>query len=178
MADAFSSGTAANATQPLHPRQWMTPGWFWALLSPEDAGQVWTDFTRRNPAIRTTKTASDGSRGAWVLFQVTGTAPVVWTLPGLPSKALKGADTQYQDVIDHGDVPPDAAQSILDTLGKIGDSLGTAGKVLLWGGVGILLFRVFQATSGGSRSSSRARDRDEPEDHHERVTLTRRPRAS
>lgn len=158
MADAFSTntGAASNATEALHARQLMVPGWYWALLSPEDAGQVWSNFTRSNPSVRTTKTASDGARGAWVLFQVTGTSPVIWTLPGLPSRAIKGEATQYQDVIDHGDVPPDASDSLLALLGRAGEQLGSAGKVLLWGGVAILLYRVLQATSSPSASSKRA----------------------
>lgn len=161
MADAFNpAGSAdASATETIHPRQWMTPGWYWAFLDPREAGQLWTAFTRNNPAVRTEKTVGTGGdvpateKGAWVLFQVRGTSPVLWTLPGLPSKALKGAATEYSDVVAI-DTTPDAADSLSDFLGGFGKQLGTATTVLVWGAVAVLLWQLFQKT-GGTTSQRR-----------------------
>lgn len=162
MADAFQGTSgASNATQSVHPRQWMTPGWYWKFLEPSEAGATWSSFTNQNPAIRTTKTVGTGhgtatERGAWVLFEVTGKSPVLWTLPGLPSKAIKGAATEYQDVVDLGeDEKPGCFDSVESLLVCAGDELKTAGKVLLWGGIAIVLWRVFQATDVVPRRSKK-----------------------
>lgn len=203
MADAFSdlnpapppaqaSTPSKTATDPIHPRQWMSPGWYWAFLTPAEAGSVWTAFTKQNPTVRTRKTVGTGGeervqdlqwmptpKGSWILFEVTGPGPVIWTLSGFPTKALKGGATEYQDVVSFADTPPDTADSLSKFLEGIGKQLGTAGQVLLWGGVAVLLYQLFQKTGGGSGVGSRGSAREEREEYEEERVTTRRsgPRA-
>lgn len=140
---------ALNPALPQHPRQVMAPGWYWKLLEPAEAGAVWTQFTRNHPEIRTVKTRGVGDaiatlKGSWVLFQVTGSEPVRWTLPGLPSKAPKGAATEYEDTVESGEPTPSGTDLLEELLGGLHEKLGQAGTVLLWGGTALLLWQLAQ----------------------------------
>lgn len=173
--DDLNGQAPTTATQSLDARQWLVPGWYWTFLAPgwEDS-TGWTEFSRRNPTVKTTKTVGTTSKGSWVLFQVLGPQPVIWTLPGFPTKAFKGAATEYSDIVDQSQIEPSTESSLSDFLSGIGKQLGTAGQVLLWGGVAILLWQLLQKTGGtssGSRSKSDPGDREEYEE--ERV-VTRR----
>lgn len=150
------TGPASNAALPYHPRQTMAPGWYWKLLTASEAGATWTAYTKRNPSLKTRKTKAVGEgtaaqKGSWVLFEVTGDEPVLWTLPGLPSKAPLGAATEYEDLI--ALPPPDESPTdFLDALfGGLRGSLQSAGSLLLWGGSGILLWRLVQRTAKPAR---------------------------
>lgn len=156
MSDEHTS-PASNAAIPVHPRQVMTPGWYWKLLSAAEAGSLWTAFTRDNPAVKTRKTKATGEgtaaqKGSWVLFEVTGDGSVLWTLPGLPSKAPLGASTSYEDVIQLP--PPEESTTDLLTgiFSGLHSTLGSAGTVVVWGGVGILLWRLVQRSAPQRRS--------------------------
>ncbi len=180
MAEAFSNLNALappSAMQTLDPRQWLVPGWYWAFLDPSEAGAVWTAFSKQNPSIQTTKTVGTTEKGSWVLFQNKGPQPVIWTLPGFPTKALKGASTEYGDIIDQSQNEPATENQLSDFLASLGKQLGTAGQVLLWGGVAIVLWQVFQHTggTGSSRRSKKEEDYEEREEHH--VTI-RSPRSA
>lgn len=139
---------AANATSPVHPRLVMTPGWYWKLLESHEAGALWTLFTKENPSVQTRKTRAVGradaaeEKGSWVLFEVTGPADVLWTLPGLPSKAPRGAATEYEDLIDVPATEPSGVDLLDDLLGGLRTHLTMAGTVVLWGGTGILLWHM------------------------------------
>lgn len=175
MPDAFTNPNDApkSATETLDARQWLVPGWYWAFLDPgwEDSAG-WTDFTHKNPSIHTQKTVGSLEKGSWVLFQVQGKQPVIWTLPGYPTKALKGAATEVQDVLDQSQNEPATANQLSDFLAGVGKQLGSAGQVLLWGGVAIVLWQIFQAT-GGSAARGRGSAREEREEYEEE-TITRR----
>lgn len=180
MAEAFPGGgaPAPNATETIDPRKWLTPGWYWADLRAQDQA-AWTAFTKGNPAVSVAKTSGRGDGFTWVLFQVTGSSPVVYSPPGLAYKALKGASTNVQDIIpDAGSLEQAAgAQSAGDDFQafwkRLMAELGTAGQVVLWGGAALLLWKIWSA--GGRPSSSRNDGGyEEREEHH--VTV-RAPRA-
>mgnify|MGYP001612866490 CR=1 FL=1 len=178
MADAFSNlnDVPKSATESIDARQWLVPGWYWSFLDPgwEDSAG-WSAFSKQNPTVKTTKTVGTTTKGSWVLFQVLGPQPVIWTLPGFPSKAIKGAATEYSDIVDQSQIDPSVESSLSDFLGNIGAQLGTAGKVILWGGVAIVLWQLFQKTGGSASSArvSRSAPADREEYEEERV-VTRR----
>lgn len=180
MSDAFgdlNAQASPTATQTIDARQWLVPGWYWAFLSASEASSVWSAFGRANPSVRTTKTVGTTSKGSWVLFEVKGPQPVIWTLPGYPTKAFKGAATEYADIIDQSQNEPSTENSLSDFLSGIGKQLGTAGQVILWGGVAIVLWQLFQKTGGTSSSLKRyvvEPDYEEREEHH---VVTRSPKS-
>lgn len=182
MAEAFPGGgtPAPNATETIDPRKWLTPGWYWADLRTQDQA-AWTAFTTGNPAVKVAKTSGRGNGFTWVLFQVTGTSPVVYTPPGLAYKALKGASTNVEDIIaDAGSIEQaagiqSAGEDFTAFWKRLMDQLGTAGQVVLWGGVALVLWKIYNA--GGSPNTRRSHESDyeEREEHH--VTV-RAPRES
>lgn len=174
MADAFSplhpsEQASPTATETIDARQWLTAGWYWAFLDPGwESSTGWTEFSKKNPGVKTTKTVGSLEKGSWVLFNVPGPQPVIWTLPGFPTKAFKGAATEYSDVIDQSQNEPSTASQLEEFLGSIGKQLGSAGQVLLWGGVAVLLWQLYQHTSsssGGSPAVRRLATREEGYDN-------------
>jgi len=153
------------------------PGWYWAFLSASEASALWTSFSKANPTVKTTKTVGTSEKGSWVLFQNQGPQPVIWTLPGFPSKAIKGAATEYSDIVDQSQNDPSVEASLSDFLANIGKQLGTAGQVLLWGGVAILLWQLLQKTGGTSSSNKHLPSGDDYEEREEHHVTTRIPRS-
>lgn len=181
MAEAFpGSGTPApNAIEPIDPRKWLTPGWYWADLRAQDL-PAWTSFTRGNPVVKPAKSSGHGDGFTWVLFQITGTSPVVYTPPGLAFKALKGANMSVEDYlsspasIEQAAGVQSAGENFSTFWKKLMDQLGTAGQVVLWGGVALVLWKLYNA--GGAPSSRGSRENDDEEHEEHRVTV-RSPRS-
>lgn len=147
---------ADDAALPFHPRQVMAPGWWWKLLDASEAGAAWTAFTRSHPAVKTRKTVATGQgtaaeKGSWVLFEVTGTEPVLWTLPGLPSKAPRGAATEYSDIVASPEPEPSGTDLLESAFDNLRAPLVWGGPVLLWGGIGLLLWQTAQLLRRPSR---------------------------
>lgn len=141
------------APNAAHPRQVLQPGsWYWKLLESHEAGALWSLFTSENPSIKTRKTraigqgSTAGEKGAWVLFEVTGSEPVIWTLPGLPSRAPQGPSTEYEDAVYSPITEPSGTELLDQLLGGLRTHLAMAGTVVLWGGTGILLWHMAQLT--------------------------------
>lgn len=172
MTEAFPGGgsPAPNALEPIDPRKWLTPGWYWADLRQQDLG-AWSQFVSSNPAVKPSKSSGHGDGFTWVLFQVTGTSPVVYTVPGLAFKALKGANMSVEDYlsspasIEQAAGVQNAGEDFTATWKKLMAELGTAGQVVLWGGVALVLWKIYNA--GGRPSSSRRQSAyEEREEHH------------
>lgn len=179
MAEAFQdlNARAGNSTETIDPRKWLAPGWYWADLRQEDL-PAWNQFKAGNSSVRQTKSTTKGNF-TWVLFQVTGSYPVIYTPPGLAWPAFKGEKTEVQDVFESdadyqeraglGGNPSDDFMAFWK---KLMGQLGTAGQVVLWGGVAIVLWQVFQKTGGTTpRRLSAPEDYEEREEHH--VTVSR-----
>lgn len=143
-----------GAAEPIDPRSLLTPGWWYADLRAEDTA-AWTAWTKANPSVQVTKTSGTAAGHTWVLFQVTGNSPVVYTLPGRAYKAIKGSATEVEDYL--------ANQADLEAAANVGNFgkdleafmalLKTVGKVALWGGAAILLLQLYVATKPAPRSS-------------------------
>ena len=182
MAEAFQdlNARAGNSTETIDPRKWLSPGWYWADLRQEDLS-AWNQFKAGNPAVRQTKSTTKGNF-TWVLFQVTGSYPVIYTPPGLAYPAFKGEKTEVQDVfeseqdyLDRAGLGANASDDFMASWKSFTAQLGTAGQVLLWGGVAILLWQVFQKTGGrGSGVGGRGSAREEREEYEEERVTTRR----
>lgn len=171
-----------DATRPIHPRQILQPGWYWAFVDNDDAGaQALAKFMVDNsPNVFIKKTQEGEATGlifkdkspyVWVLFEVRGSKPVTWTLPGFPTKAPKGEATVASDIVgdDHkvpattspehpfnqffgwgwltGEGDEDGSLSN-NPLARAGASIRTGLKVLLYGGAAVLLVQLFLATGG------------------------------
>lgn len=177
MADAFpnAQSPAPNATETIDARKFLVPGWYWADLRSQDVA-AYQKFLNDNPTVKGAKTATKGEM-TWVLFQVGGTSPVVYTPAGLAYQALKGASTEVQDVFPDTSIDQvsDPARDFEAFWKKFMDQLGTAGQVVLWGGVAIVLYKLWQAggSPSASRSSSRDDDYEEREEHHVTVRAPR-----
>ncbi len=169
-----SSG-ASNATAPIDPRKWLSPGWYWADLREQDL-PAWNQFKAGNSSVRQTKSTAKGNF-TWVLFQVAGSYPVIYTPPGLAYPAFKGEKTEVQDVFE-GDADyqeraglgGSASEDFMAFWKNFMGQLGTAGQVVLWGGVAIVLWQVFQKTGGSTPRIGRR----EVEEVDEEITTTRR----
>ena len=178
MSEAFqdlNSLAPPSASAPIDPRKWLSPGWYWADLREQDLS-AWSQFKQQNPSVRQSKSTAKGSN-TWVLFQVVGSSPVIYTPPGLAYRALKGEKTEVQDVfeseqdyLDRAGLGANASDDFMTFWKKLMDQLGTAGQVVLWGGVAIVLWQVFQKTGGSTPRIGRR----EVEEVDEEITTTRR----
>ena len=180
MAEAFQdlNAQAGNSTETIDPRKWLSPGWYWADLRERDL-PAWNQFKAGNSSVRQTKSTGKGDF-TWVLFQVTGSYPVIYTPPGLAYPAFKGEKTEVQDVfeneqdyLDRAGLGGSASDDFMASWKSFTAQLGTAGQVLLWGGVAILLWQVFQKTGGGRATGSRLPASEREEYEEERVTTRR-----
>lgn len=171
-----------DASRPIHPKQILAPGWYWAFVDNDDAGaQALAKFMVDNtPNVFISRTQEGEATGlifedkapyVWVLFEVRGTKPVTWTLPGFPDKAPKGSATLAKDIVSNehrvpattspehpfnkffgwgwltGEGEEDGSSSS-NPLARAGESLRTAIKVVLYGGAAVILFQLFNATGG------------------------------
>lgn len=110
---------AAEALMELVDRSWiwsLTP----AALLPGDQGVL------------------QRTAGYWILFDVT--SPVPWNGPGFPTIVTDLTITRAAQVVQ----APDLKDTPKTGLEKFFDSLGTAGVVVVWGGAGIILYKLFQ----------------------------------
>lgn len=136
----------------------MPPGWYWIVLDRKyqgDSAGSWGAFQRQNPTLKARTV-----EGEWMLLEVTGDQALVWTLPGFPTKAPKGAATTRADTETAPAVLPDATGpdgSIEQWLA----SMSLAGKVLLWGGVGVVLVVMYQQLREGARAKQLPATHDE-----------------
>lgn len=172
---------STDAAQPIHPRQKLAPGWYWAFVDNNaDGAKTLRAFIAANqPNVFVTQTTVGESTGlifkteapyVWILFQVKNTV-VVWTLPGFPTTAPKGEATRIKDIVpdDHrvpavtspehpfnkffgwgwltgeGDLDGSNANN---PLARAGESVRTALKVLMYGGITVILLQLFLATGG------------------------------
>lgn len=179
-----------QAAYPLHQRQLLRPGWYWAIVDARETATLSAWQAERKGIVAVTKTAAatlaDGSTerpASWILFEVK--SDTVWTLPGYPVKAPKGAATTPNDILGTTDgmLPsifspqhpwnqfwgfgldtpenerPPGQELPKNPLGQIVSSVGTAGTVLIWGTalyVGYLIFQGLAPVRGASRAAKRA----------------------
>jgi hypothetical protein len=107
---------------------------------------------------------------AWILFEAKG--PFTWTLPGKPVPAPKGIETQIEDALGKEEVVP-AITSPEHPWNKfwgafwsdgqdgkdpnpilsLWQALGVAGPIIIYGGAGIVLYKLWDALGSTSRSS-------------------------
>lgn len=116
----FVSAVPSTAPAPAparRPRSLIEPGWWWYWFPPDVTAQ-WSDFQRRRRGqLRVFKSWGGPSLGASVvLFEVT--AALRWTLPGLPERAERGADTDLADIAGVIPAPPSALRRAIEAAAK------------------------------------------------------------
>lgn len=163
--------------------------WAFIPQRAEDVPAVNAFFQKNKGNIIVRKTVSPGVSNshdiyfktnlpsAWILFEAK--KPFDWTLPGKPVPAPKGAATDIKDALGDEEVLP-AIESPEHPWNKFWNSfwsdgkdgqdpnpllslwhsLGVAGPIVVYGGAGIILFKLWGALSGPvgtGRTPSRSR---------------------
>lgn len=101
--------TTPDAARPIHPRQILQNGWYWAFVDNSDAGATaLASFMVANRGkVFVSKTVEGEKTGliikdtapyVWILFEVKS-GPVTWTLPGFPTKAPRDSKTEAKDIV-------------------------------------------------------------------------------
>lgn len=176
---ATPSASSSSKTYP--------PGYYWAYVSQTPEGtRAYNEFhARTKDAVFVRQTVSPGLHTAddyfnsnpnlptaWILFEAK--APFVWTLPGRPSVAPKGAATQIKDVIGDEEVLPSISSpehpwnkfwgafwsdgsdgSSPNPLLSVWSSLGTAGPILVYGATAVVLIKLWTLLPSGSGGGGR-----------------------
>lgn len=150
--------------------------WAFISQRPDDMPAVNAFFAKNKGNIIVRKTISPGVSNyydvyfktnlpsAWILFEAKG--PFEWTLPGKPHAAPKGVATDIKDALGDSEVIPAITSpqhpwnefwGSFWSDGKDGKdpnpilslwhSLGVAGPIVVYGGAGILLFKLWGALS-------------------------------
>lgn len=142
-----------DAASPIDARLWLQPSkvaqgaaggtYYWVFVAPENQGEAgWGAFQKQNPTVKAVKIQGD-----LFVLQNIGTNAVLWTLPGFPSVAPKGAATTTSDIVQS----PPPEKNLLDRLydafyGPDGffHELGFVSKVAIYGGIGVGLYSLYR----------------------------------
>lgn len=176
-----SQAKADEACQAGSPLGQLCKGWYWAILADVDTARF-EAFRAQNPGAllprKTTRAQLTSDHvppehvGSWILFEVT--RPVLWTLPGRPSFAPKGFATTPAETLGIGDgsatpaiTSPEHpwnefwsgtnADGLNNPLVSAVKTLDKAVPILIYGGVGVLLWKLWGLVSAVSPSTSPSR---------------------
>jgi hypothetical protein len=161
----MTTSAASNASAPLDERLVLAPSgvrqgasggvYYWVFVDPSNqTDAVWGAYQRANPTLKVVK-----SQGDFFVVQNVGSTPVLWTLPGFPSVAPKGAATTSEDVVQ----APPPEKNLSDRLydGFFGDGgffgqLEFAGQLVLYGAAGVALYTLYRELQKGAPAVSKA----------------------
>jgi hypothetical protein len=129
-------------------------GWYWYDFTAADRPAV-DAFFEQNAASAAVRKTFRGQGGASeiIVFEVTGPS-LVWPLKGWPVAAPKKLDTSPRDIAKAAANPSPSLQATLEELvGKpwaaikqTADNANTALNILIFGGVAVLLWNLYQST--------------------------------
>jgi hypothetical protein len=127
-------------------------GWYWYDFTAEQKPAVDAFFAERFVDARIRKTFKGGASEI-VVFEVVG-PNLVWKLPGWPTAAPKKLDTSPADIAKTATNPSPPLVSTLEELigkpwaaiKKTADNANTALNILIFGGVAVLLWNLYQST--------------------------------
>jgi len=131
----------------------LLPGWWWIDVNSAEAPAFY-DLLNKNPAVLQVRKTFRAPAAATeiVIFEVLG-GPFVWPLSRWPEQAPKKLATTPEDIAQAQNPSSSLRVAIeellgkpFDTVRKTTDSAVTAVKVLVWGGVGILLWNLWDRT--------------------------------
>lgn len=130
----------------------LRPGWYWWDFDTASEGPAFAAFGAANRDSFRVRTLWTSQPREVVLFEVL--KPLNWTLGGKPTRAPKASKTTIGDMAQTPTPSPGFVQAVEDISGQsyaavkaAAASIGTVGTVLLWGGAGILLWNLMNATA-------------------------------
>jgi hypothetical protein len=133
----------------------LEPGWYWYHVErsrstlttwiKSEQQKAWEQFSEDNAAVIKVRKQFAGDTSKAVVYVFELVAPIAWTLPGVPSKAPRKAQTELKDLSSSQAVK--ASPDLQQLVAEAGATTGSALKLIVWGGAAVLLFNLFRRTA-------------------------------
>ncbi len=133
----------------------LEPGWYWYHVERTGTGalawlksdqeKAWDAFAQAHGDVLKIRKQFAGDTAKAVVFVFELVAPIAWTLPGVPSRAPRKAQTNLSDLSSSPTVKasPDLQQLVIEA----GETTVSALQLVLLGGAAVLLFNLFRRTA-------------------------------